>query len=111
MDAAGYAGKNAHDLGIEFPRIRLAGCRKNAGKSESFGYQTVKRFDFGMVSIEQSQERGLRSGSALDAAELEGGDAMLQFGKIHDELLCPKDGALADGGELGGLEMGIAEGW
>ena len=59
-----------------------------------------------MVAVEQFQETGLRAGGALAAQRLEAGDAVLDLGQVHREVVRPEAGPLAHGRRLGRLEMG-----
>ena len=63
-----------------------------------------------MVAVEQGQEAGLGAGGALDAAEAQVVAQALEVGQIDHQFLQPQAGALADGGQLGRLEVGEAQG-
>jgi hypothetical protein len=62
-----------------------------------------------VVAVEEREERRLRAGGALHAAEGQRGDAMLEIGEVEHEVLHPQRGALADGGELRRLQVRVAE--
>ena len=70
----------------------------------------IELLAFRVIAVEEREERGLRAGGAFDAAEAQGGDAVLDLLQIEDEILRPEACPLADGGELGGLEVRVAEG-
>jgi hypothetical protein len=55
------------------------------------------------------EERGLRARGALGAAELQAGADVLDGFEVEKQILGPLGGALADGDELGGLEMRVGE--
>ena len=63
-----------------------------------------------MVALEQLQEGRLGAGGALAAQQLQVFDAVLHLVEIHQQLVHPQGGALANGGQLCGLEVGEAQG-
>ena len=96
--------------GADLARVGLAGDGEGFGKAESLGDHAVELVAFAVIAVEEGEERGLGAGGALDAAELESGDAVLELVEVDGEVLGPERRPLADGGELGGLEVGVAEG-
>ena len=62
-----------------------------------------------MVAAEEVEEAGLRAGGALDAAEGEVPLQAVELFEVQEHLLEPEAGALADGRQLRGLEVGGAE--
>ena len=63
-----------------------------------------------MVTVEQGQERTLRSGRALHTSETQIRPGSLKVSQVPQQLLDPKSSSLSDRRELGGLEVGEAEG-
>jgi len=63
-----------------------------------------------MVAIEQGQERALRSGRTLHTSESQVRPRSLQVTQVPQQLLDPERGSLANSRQLGGLEVGEAEG-
>lgn len=59
-----------------------------------------------MITVEQSQEGGLGTGSSLDASETQVVSSALKVTQVPQKLLNPESGSLADGSKLGGLEVG-----
>jgi len=59
-----------------------------------------------VVSVEQSEERSLRTGGTLDTSESEIRPGPFKIPQVPEQLLDPKGGSFTDGGELSRLEMG-----
>ena len=107
--ALGHAGKRAQDLGIDLPRIGLPADGVGGVEADLAADQFLQLADLGVVAVEQFQETGLRAGRALVAECLDGGDAMLDFGQVHRQVVGPEARPLADRRRLGRLEMGEAQ--
>jgi hypothetical protein len=58
-----------------------------------------------MVTIKERKETALRPGSTLDTPEAEIVPRSFEISQIPKQLLNPQGSALADGGQLGWLEM------
>ena len=63
-----------------------------------------------MVPIKEGQEASLGPRGPLDASETDIVPGALEVPQVPQEFLNPEGGSLADGGQLGGLEMGEPEG-
>lgn len=63
-----------------------------------------------MVAIEDLEKRGLGSGGAFDAAETDIIAGTGKIAQVKEEILEPEAGTLANGSELRGLVVGVAEG-
>ncbi len=63
-----------------------------------------------MVAVEELKECGLGAGRALDPPHPEAIALETESLEIEQEVLQPQAGSFADGGRLGGLEMGHTEG-
>ena len=62
-----------------------------------------------VIALEQLEEARLGPGGALAAAQPEGLQPVHQLLDVEREVLHPQRGPLADGGELGRLEVGIGQ--
>ena len=62
-----------------------------------------------MVAIKQLQETGLGAGGALDAAQRQLGNLVVDGFQIHVQLVHPERGTFADGGQLRGLAVGVGQ--
>ena len=62
-----------------------------------------------MIAAEQLEEGGLGPGRALAAAEAQGLEPVAELLDVEREVLHPERRALADGGELRRLEVGVGE--
>lgn len=62
-----------------------------------------------MIAIEQCHEGSLGSSGSLDTSELEIVTSTLEVAKIPQQFLDPESGTLANGDQLGGLEMSETE--
>ena len=72
--------------------------------------QTVELFDLVVIAAEEREKARLSAGRPLDAAERQFVPPPFQFLQVEDELVEPQTGPLADGGQLGRLEVREAEG-
>ena len=103
------AGEIAEDVGVDLPRIGLPADGVGGVETDLAADQLLQLPHLGVVAVEKLQEARLRAGRALVAQGLEAGDAMLDFGQVHREIVGPETRPFADGRRLGGLEMGEAE--
>ena len=110
VGALGDAGERAEHAAVQFARIGLAGNGKallHAHLAGDAPFQLVHLF---AVAVEELHKALLRAGRAAVAQQLEGGKGEVHFIQIHQQILHPQGGALAHGGELRRLQMGVAEG-
>ena len=105
----GDAGEDVGDTGVHLAGVGLAGDRVAAGEAHLFGDERVELLAFGVVAAEELEEAGLGSGGALGAEEAEGGGDVVEVFEVGQDVLEPEGRALADGGGLGGLEVGEGE--
>ncbi len=87
--------------------------RGRGGKErrEFFDDELIEAVDLLGVVVEECEEGGLGSGGAFQAAKAQAVEASFDFFEGKDKVVGPEGGAFADGGGLGGLEVGEAEGW
>ena len=78
-------------------------------EAEPLGDHPVELLDLCVVAVEERQERRLRAGRPLHAAEFQRRDAVLDLFQVDRQVLRPQRRALADGRELRGLEVRVAE--
>ena len=103
------AGEIAEDVGVDLPRIRLPADGVRGVEADLAADQFFQLAHLGVVAVEEFQEARLRAGGAFVAQGLEAGDAMLDFGQVHREIVRPETRPLADGRRLGRLKMGEPE--
>lgn len=102
-------GERAKDIAVDLARVRLAGDGVGVREAEELSHALVEGLDLLVVAVKQGEERGLRSGRALDATEAEVVLCPPEVAQIPQELLEPERRALADRRQLGRLEVGEAE--
>ena len=83
--------------------------RDHPGKAHVPGNEPLHFLNFLLVSFEQLHKGGLGTGGPLGAQELQVGQLIRQIFHILGQLIDPQGGPLAHGGELGRLQMGIAQ--
>ena len=103
------AGQRVEHLAIDLARVGLAGDRVDVVEAHLAGDQPVELADLVVVAAEQGEEAGLRAGRALGAAEAQGRQAVLDLVQVEQEIVAPQAGPLADGGQLGRLEVREAQ--
>jgi len=102
-------GERAKDVAVDLARVGLAGDRVGVREAEELGHAGVEGLDLVVVTIKEGKERGLGAGRALDATEAEVVACARQVAQVPEKLLEPKRSPLADGRQLGRLEVGEAE--
>ena len=85
--------------------VGLARNGEHALETGLGSHAAVEFHNLFFVAVEQVHEAGLRTGRALHAAEREDFDEEVQFFEVDEHVLEPEASALADGRELGGLEV------
>ena len=103
------AGQHLQHLKVHLARIGLAADGVRAGKAHLFADLLLERDDLLLVAVKQGEEARARAGRALAAEELEIAELKLQLLEIHQQILRPERGALADGRRLRGLKMRVGE--
>ena len=99
------AGQGIENLAIDFARVGLAGDGVDRVEAHLAGDQLIQAADALVIAAEEGEKTGLRAGRALDAAEAQRFQTMLEFVQIENEIVAPQTGAFADGRELGRLKM------
>ncbi len=114
---------------VDLPRVGLAGNRVGVREAAELGDTLVEGLDLDItndqrgeirsgattahlvvVPVKQCQKASLRSGRPFDAPKAEIVPRALEVAQVPQELLDPQCRALADGGELSGLEVGETKG-
>ena len=103
------AGQHLQHLKVHLARIGLAADGVRAGKAHLLADLLLERDDFLLVAVKQGEEARARAGRALAAEELEIAELKLQLLKIHQQVLRPERGALADSRRLCGLKVRVGE--
>jgi hypothetical protein len=78
-------------------------------ETELAGNEPVQLLDLRVIAVEQREERGLRAGRSLHAAELELTQTILELGQIKHQIVAPQRGPFADGRRLRRLQMREAQ--
>jgi len=105
----GDAGECREKSVVRLARVGLAGDAVHQRKPHLLRDQTVQPFHARVVAVEQVEKGSLRAGGPADSAEAERRETELDLLEVQEEVLDPECRALADGGRLGGLEVGEAE--
>ena len=102
-------GQHLQHLKVHLARIGLAADGVRAGKAHLLTDLLFERDDLLFVAVKQGEEARARAGRALAAEEFEVAELKLQLLKIHQQVLRPERGALADGRRLCGLKVRVGE--
>ena len=102
-------GHDGEDTGVELPRVRLAGDGQCAVESKGVCHPAVELAHLVVVTVEQLEIAALRPGGALDAAEGQGGPAVIQIREIEEQVLHPERRAFPHRRELGRLQVRVPE--
>ena len=108
--ALGDAGQGGHHVVVHLSGVGLPAHRHHGVKAHLGGDFPLQLLHLLVVPLEQLQEGGLSAGGPLGAQQLQGGDAVLHLLQVHEQLVHPQGGPLAHGDQLGGLEVGEAQG-
>ena len=103
------AGQHLQHLKVHLARIGLTADRVCTGKAHLLANLPLKRDDLFLIAVKQGKEARARAGRALAAEELEIAELKLQLLKIHQQILRPERGALADSRRLCGLKVRVGE--
>ena len=106
----GDAGQDGQDAVVHLPGVGLAAHRHHAVKAHLRGDFPLQLLHLLVVAVKQLQEGGLGAGGPLGAQQLQGGDAVLHLLQVQQQVVHPQGGPLAHGDQLGGLEVGEAQG-
>ena len=101
--------QRVQDKGIHLAAVSLAGHRHNGlgVKTHLLCNGSIHGADLVGIALEQLHKGSLRTGGALDTAQLQGCQAMVDLGQIHHQLVGPQGSALAHSGGLCGLAVGV----
>ena len=108
--ALGDGGQHIEDAAVQLPGIGLAADGKALVKAEVGGDHPVHLVDFGGVAVKKLHKAGLGAGGTPAAQEAHIVDDKVQLFQVRHQVLHPQGGPLADGHQLGGLIVGIAQG-
>ena len=109
VGAGGDAGERVEHLGVDLARVGLAGDGVGLVEAHLLGDELLELPHLVVIAVEELQEAGLRAGRAFDAARLERGDAVLDFGQVERQVVRPQARPPADGRRLGRLQVREAE--
>ena len=98
-------GERVEHLGVDLARVRLAGYGVGLVEAHLAGHELFELAHLLVVAVEQLQKAGLGAGGALGAAGPQRGDAVLHFGEVQCQVVCPQAGPAADRGGLGRLQV------
>lgn len=103
------AADGACDFEVDFAAVGLGGDWVRGGEAGLLGDELVKSLDFVVVAVEDLKETSLGSGGSLDSTEAELVAHSLQSLEVHQEVLDPDTGSLADSHQLslGGWSAGF----
>ena len=93
-----------HLARIGLPRDGVAGGKAHLGSNLLFQF-----LDLFVVALEQLEEAGTGARRALAAAQFQLRQLEIELCKVHEQVVEPKRGTLADRGGLRRLEMCIGE--
>lgn len=108
------AGRTEGTKGVAHIHIDLTGVslgRDDKGRAETglLSDQLIQLLNLGVVTLEDLQERSLSTGGTLDTTEAQVIASALQVTQIHQQILNPQAGTLANGNKLSGLAVGEAQ--
>ena len=109
--ALGNGGQAVQNAAVQLPGIGLTADVKALVETKVPADHAVHFVDFPGIPIKQLQEAGFRTGGSPAAKELHGADDKVQLLQIGDKVLHPECRPLADRDQLGGLIVGVAQGW
>ena len=109
VQALGDGGQGVQDAAVHLAGVGLAADVIAAVEAEGGGEAAVHLVDLRAVAVEEVEEAGLRARRAAAAEEFDVLQREVQLAQVGEEVLHPERRALADGDELGGLIVGIAQ--
>ena len=104
-----HLGQEGENPAVPFAAVSLAGYRLGGRKAHLPDDQVVQLPNQRIVPLKQLQEAGLGAGGALAAKGQVGSHQLLALPDVADQVVHPQAGALAQGGGLGGLKVGVGE--
>ncbi len=103
-------GQHIQNAAVQLPGIGLTAHAEAALKAEIPADEAIHFVNLAFVPIVQVHEAGFCTGGAPAAQELHAADDEVQLFQIAHQVLHPQGCPLADGHQLGGLIVGIAQG-
>ena len=94
---------------VELAGVGLTRDRKHPREAHLQRHPGIELAHLLVVAVEQLEKARLRSGGPLDPSELQRLEPVQQLLRVEQKLLHPQGDALADGGELRRLEVGVSE--
>ena len=107
--ALGDAGQQRQGLAVDLAGVGLAADGQRCVKAHALCNIDVQGLDLVLVPLKEGQEGGLGAGGPLAAQGAQAVQEVVQRLQVHQDILQPQADALAQGGGLGGLEMGVAQ--
>lgn len=101
--------ERSKDVAVDLSRVRLTSDGVGVREAKKLGHTSVEGLDLVVVAVKQGKERSLGAGRALDTAEAKVVTGARQVAQVPEELLKPERSPLADGRQLGRLEVGKSE--
>ena len=99
--------QHTQHLCVKLARVGLAAHRDRRTEPHCCRDATVEFAHFAMVTLEQREEAGLRARGALDAAQRQIRDAIVEIGEIDHQILHPQRRPLTYRGELRRLQVRV----
>jgi len=109
VDGGTERGHGHQDIDINLARVGLASDGVVLLESGKLGNALIQILNLLVIALKESQEGTLGTGGAFDTAETEVFASAGQVAQVPEKLLNPEGGALADSGELSGLEVSESE--
>jgi len=102
-------GEGVEEREVELAGVGLAADGKDVLEVEGGGKFLFELEDFVVVIVEEGEEGGLGTGGSFEAEEWEVVEEARPVLGIEEKVLEPEAEALANGGGLGSLEVGVAK--
>jgi hypothetical protein len=110
VDGSSETSQRSQHVRIDLSRISLSGDWISIGQPGQLGHSLVERFDLVVVPVKEGQEAPLSPRGPLDSSETDIVPRTFEVSQVPQEFLDPQGSSLADGGQLGGLEVSETEG-
>ena len=104
------AGEGGGHLIVHLAGVGLAGHRHHPCEAHGGGDILLHGADLAAVPGKQLHEAGLGARGALAAQQCQAVDAVLHLQIVHIQFVQPQGGALAHGGQLRRLQVGVGQG-
>ena len=107
--ALGKTGNGGKHIVVHLAAVGLAADGHNLVKAHLGAHIGFHCLDLGRIAVEQLHKAGLGAGGTLNAAQGQLADLVVNLLQVHVELVHPQGSALANGGQLGGLAVGVSQ--